>query len=56
MVSQDHYYWYRYCQHMALARPTMADGTPSNRLRTGHPPIFDDAEKQQLVDFVTRDA
>ena len=32
------------------------NGTPSNRLRTGRPPIFDDAEKQRLVDFVTRDA
>ena len=31
------------------------NGTPSNYLRTGHPLIFNDAEKQRLVDFATRD-
>jgi len=29
--------------------------TPSNALRTGWRPIFNDAEKQQLEEFVTRD-
>ena len=30
------------------------NGAPSNRRRTGRPPIFDDAEKQRFVDLVTR--
>lgn len=32
------------------------NGTPSNRSRTGRPPIFDEAEKRRLEAFVTRDA
>ncbi|KAI5854236.1 hypothetical protein BZA05DRAFT_435253 [Tricharina praecox] len=32
------------------------DGSPSNRKRTGRPPIFDDEEKARLVAFITRDA
>lgn len=34
----------------------MLYGTPSNRPRTGRPPIFDDAEKSRLIAFITRDA
>ena len=30
--------------------------TPSNRKRTGRPPIFDDEEKARLVAFITRDS
>ena len=30
-------------------------GTPSNRKRSGRPVSFNDAEKQELIDFVTRD-
>jgi len=33
-----------------------ADDTPSNRKRSGRPPIFDDAERARLEAFVTRDA
>ena len=32
-----------------------ATGTPSNRNRSGRPVLFTDAEKQQLIAFVTRD-
>ena len=32
------------------------NGTPLNHLQTGRPLIFDDAEEQRLVYFVTRDA
>lgn len=35
---------------------TKATGTPSNTLRTGRPPIFDEAEKQHLVAFITQDS
>ena len=31
-------------------------GTPSNTLRTGRRPIFNEAERQRLEEFVTRDA
>ena len=31
-------------------------GTPSNTLRTGRHPIFNEGERQRLEEFVTRDA
>ena len=34
----------------------MLYGSPSNRHRSGRPPIFDDAEKVRLIAFITRDA
>ena len=32
-----------------------ATGTPLNRNRSGRPVLFNDAEKQELISFVTRD-
>jgi hypothetical protein len=42
--------------NIKIYQRTQVNGTPSNRKRCGRPPIFDDAEKQRLVAFVTRDA
>jgi len=38
--------YHRYNQH----------STPSNCIRSGRPPIFDDEEKTRLVAFITRDS
>jgi transposase len=44
---------YRTCQ--GIYRRARANGTPTNRRRQGRPPIFNEAEKERLREFVTRD-
>ena len=44
---------YRTCQQIHSRAKIM--GTPSNARRTGRPPIFDDAEKKRIFDFITQD-
>ncbi|KAG0633368.1 hypothetical protein HOY80DRAFT_1064103 [Tuber brumale] len=44
---------FRTCQK--IYQRTMLYGTPSNQHRVGRPVFFGDAEKQRLVEFVTRD-
>ena len=39
-----------------IYRRAKENGTLSNHLQTDRPLIFDDVEKQRLVDFITRDA
>ena len=44
---------YRTCQRIHARAKIM--GTPSNARQTGRPPIFDEAEKQRLHDFIVQD-
>jgi transposase len=44
---------YRACQKIH-ARAKI-NGTPSNARRTGRPPIFNNAEKHRLLEFIIRD-
>jgi transposase len=44
---------FRTCQ--GIFRRVQANGTPTNRVRQGRRPIFNEAEKERLREFVKRD-
>jgi hypothetical protein len=44
---------FRACQ--GIFRWAQVNGTPTNRVRQGRPPVFNGAEKERLLEFVTRD-
>lgn len=43
-----------YCTCQRIHAQAKKMGTPSNARRTSHPPIFDEAEKQRLYDFIAQ--